>query len=326
DVEYTFRERWEDPTPLDHRSPWRAAIARMIREPRHARKLPAPPDAESATGPHAVQMLRTYPARRTPYPFASHGERSIARAYLKAFARARALIYIEDQYLWSPEASSALADALNRAPQLRIVAVVPRVPDRDGRFSGPPYRIGQQRAIDRLRAAGNDRVAVYDLEAESGWPIYVHAKVCIVDDVWMTVGSDNLNRRSWTNDSEASCAVIDEALDPRDPSDPGGLGDGARCLARETRLRLWREHSGITNEEALLDPATGFAVLSERARALDAWNDQGRVGARPPGRLRHHRPEPVRALAASWAEPLYRTLVDPDGRPRAMRRRQLDAL
>ena len=33
---------------------------------------------------------------------------------------------------------------------------------------------------------------------------------CVIDDVWMIVGSDNLNLRSWTNDSELSCAVIDE--------------------------------------------------------------------------------------------------------------------
>ena len=84
----------------------------------------------------------------------------------------------------------------------------------------------------------------FDLEAPSGWPIYVHSKVCVIDDVWMIVGSDNLNIRSWTNDSELSCAVIDDQRDEREPVDPGGRGDGARVLARETRLRLWREHLG----------------------------------------------------------------------------------
>ena len=57
----------------------------------------------------------------------------------------------------------------------------------------------------------------------------MHSKVCIVDDVWMAVGSDNLNRRSWTHDSELSCAVIDTRLDEREPADPAGLGDGAGC-------------------------------------------------------------------------------------------------
>jgi phosphatidylserine/phosphatidylglycerophosphate/cardiolipin synthase-like enzyme len=322
DVEFTFRERWSDPTPLDHRSPWRAAIARMVHQPRRPEPLPPARSEHVPRGRHAVQMLRTYPARRPVYPFARAGERSVARAYLKAFARARALIYIEDQYLWSPEAATALAQALRRSPRLRVVAVVPRFPDRDGRLSGPPYRIGQQRAIEQLQEAGGDRVAVYDLEAESGRPIYVHAKVCVVDDVWMVVGSDNLNRRSWTNDSEASCAVIDEELDMREPRDPGGLGDCARVLARETRLRLWREHAAVTDDAVLLDPAAGFAALADRARALDDWYDRGRRGPRPPGRLRRHCPEPVPGWIAWWSRLLYTTVVDPDGRPRLERYRR----
>jgi phosphatidylserine/phosphatidylglycerophosphate/cardiolipin synthase-like enzyme len=320
DVEVTFRERWSDPTPLDHRSPWRAAIARIAHEPRRPDALPPPAPVEAPRGTHAVQVLRTYPARRLAYPFARDGERSVARAYLKAFARARELIYIEDQYLWSPEAATALAEALRRSSGLRIVAVVPRFPDRDGRVSGPPYRIGQQRAIERLVAAGGDRVAVYDLEAESGWPIYVHAKVCVVDDVWLAVGSDNLNRRSWTNDSEASCAVIDEEVDTREPRDPGGLGDCARVLARNTRLRLWREHAALADDD-VLDPAAGFAALAERARVLDEWHDRGRAGPRPPGRVRRHLPEPVPRWTAWWARRLYTSVVDPDGRPHSMRSR-----
>jgi phosphatidylserine/phosphatidylglycerophosphate/cardiolipin synthase-like enzyme len=276
---------------------------------------------DAPRGRHSVQMLRTYPARRPAYPFARGGERSVARAYLKAFRRARKLIYIEDQYLWSPDAAAALADALARSPELRVVAVVPRFPDRDGHVSGPPYRIGQERAIERLREAGGDRVSVYDLEAESGRPIYVHAKVCVVDDVWLAVGSDNLNRRSWTNDSEASCAVIDDELDPREPRDPGGMGDGARVLARETRLRLWCEHAVVEDDDLLLDSAAGFDLLAGRARALDEWHDGGRSGPRPPGRLRRHRSEPVPPLAAWWSRVLYRTVVDPDGRPLRMRLR-----
>src|SRR5262249_16980617 len=168
-----------------------------------------PPDPRSV-GHHAVQVLRTYPAKRPPHPFAPQGERSIARAYLKAFERARRLVYFEDQYLWSGAAAGFLAERLRAEPRLHVVAVVPRYPDRNGRLSGPPYRAGQQTAIAALRRAGRDRVAVFDLEAPSGWPIYVHAKVCVIDDTWMIVGSDNLNVRSWTNDSELSCAVIDQ--------------------------------------------------------------------------------------------------------------------
>ena len=322
DLERTFRERWVDPTPLDHRSPLRARLARLARQPPPAaRELPpsgpVPPDG----GPHTVQVLRTYPAKRPPYPFASRGERSVARAYRKALARARSLIYIEDQYLWSEEVAAALAAALSAAPKLRLIAVVPRYPDRDGRMSGPPNRIGQERAMEVVRKAGGDRVAVYDLENEEGVPIYVHAKLCVVDDVWCAVGSDNLNRRSWTHDSEVSCAVLDDTRDGRDPVDPAGRGDEARRLPRDVRLRLWREHLGPDLEDSvLLDPVRGYEAWRERADDLGRWHESGRRGPRPLGRVRVHRPGPVRPWAAWWALPAYRLIVDPDGRPFELRR------
>jgi phosphatidylserine/phosphatidylglycerophosphate/cardiolipin synthase-like enzyme len=304
DLAWTFRERWEDPTPLDHRNPWRKYVMRIAREPRRPDPLPPMPDDPPPAGAHAVQVLRTYPARRPPFPFAPDGERSVARAYIKAFARARSLIYVEDQYLWSAPAAAALASALQREPSLRMVVLVPRHPDRDGRFSGPPYRIGQHRAFRRVMAAGPGRVAVFDLENESSLPVYVHAKVCIVDDQWMVVGSDNLNQRSWTNDSELSIAVVDEHAD----------------LPGATRVRLWREHTQAeVPDDVLADPARGFDALEASAARLDAWHASGRRGARPPGRLRRHEPEPVPLWTRPWAVPLYRTFVDPDGRPRAMR-------
>jgi phosphatidylserine/phosphatidylglycerophosphate/cardiolipin synthase-like enzyme len=322
DLAWTFRERWEDPAPLDRRTPVTAVLRRLSREKRHPDPMPPMPTDPAPCGRHHVQVLRTYPAKRPPYPFAPSGERSIARAYVKAFGRAQRLIYVEDQYLWLVEAASSLADALRRSPDLHLVAVVPRYPDRDGRFSGPPNRIGQQRAIATLVEAGGERVAVYDLEAPHDCPIYVHAKVCVVDDTWMIVGSDNLNRRSWTHDSELSCAIIDEQRDEREPTDPNGNGDGARALARDTRLRLWREHLGRDDgaDADLLDPATGFAALRDAARDLDAWHDNGKRRPRPPSRLREHKPGKVRWWSQWWADPAYRLVIDPDGRPGKLRR------
>jgi phosphatidylserine/phosphatidylglycerophosphate/cardiolipin synthase-like enzyme len=187
--------------------------------------------------------------------------------------------------------------------------------------SGPLNRIGQEESLAVLRAAGGERVTVYNLENEAGWPIYVHGKVCVIDDVWVTVGSDNLNRRSWTHDSEATCAVLDPDRDERPPVDPGGLGDGARVFARTLRLKLWREHLGSqVAEEVLLDPRAGFEAWRRAAEALDGWHDRGQTGPRPAGRVRAHNPPAVPGWASWWARPLYRLGVDPDGRPRDLKR------
>ena len=302
DLVETFRERWMDPTPLDHRNPLRWAFARLARQQRRPHPLPPPAPEPEPEGSHMVQVLRTYPAKRPPLPFAPRGERSIARAYRKVFSLARSLIYIEDQYLWSGVVGGFLADALRRSPDLHVVILVPAYPDRDGRVTGPPSRLGQIEAVDRLRRAGGDRVGVYHLVNDDGRPVYVHAKVCIVDDVWCIVGSDNMSIRSWTHDSELSCAVVDETRDGRVPEDLGGTGDGARVFARDLRLRLWREHLGRDGDDGLVDSVEGARAWREAAH-------------RSGSRVRRHVTEPVHGWQVLWAKPMYRLVVDPDGRP-----------
>ncbi len=316
DAELTFRERWEGSTPLDLPSPFRMLWDRTY----HAGKmtggdLPAPlPDPPEA-GPHAVQVLRTYPARWRRYPFAPLGERSIAAAYRKVIDRAHRLIYIEDQYLWAPGIAELLGRALTADPELHLIAVVPRFADKEGR-SAQPSLLGRERAMDVCTQAAGDRFAIYDVENHAGTPVYVHAKVVVVDDVWAMVGSDNMNRRSWTHDSELSCAVLDATPDEREPRDPGRLGDLARVFARSLRLTLWSEHLDRTDDDVadLLDPTEGFAAMRACANALDAWHTGGRQGDRPPGRLRTHVPERVRGVDKVWAVPMSRLLYDPDGR------------
>jgi phosphatidylserine/phosphatidylglycerophosphate/cardiolipin synthase-like enzyme len=264
-------------------------------------------------------VLRTYPAKRPPFPFARDGERSIARLYQKVLRRARSFIYVEDQYFWSEDIARLYEEALREAPNLRLIVVVPRHPDRNGAVSGPTSRLGQLAMMEHLAGVGADRVAFFDLENEPGHAIYVHAKAVIIDDVFALVGSDNMNRRSWTHDSELSIAVLDEEDDPREPHDPAGSGNRARTFARDLRLRLWREHLGTSEDEVLLDPIEGFRRWHDSAAALDAWHDGGRRGARPPGRARSHRPQPVHAWQRAWAWPLYKAVVDPDGRPSKLR-------
>jgi phosphatidylserine/phosphatidylglycerophosphate/cardiolipin synthase-like enzyme len=215
----------------------------------------------------------------------------------------------------------AFAQALRDQPELRFVAVLPLHADPDGRISGPPNEIGRLDALRELRAAGGDRVGVFGVENAAGVPIYVHAKVCVIDDVWLSVGSDNVNRRSWTHDSELSCAVIDEYRDTREPRDPAGLGDGARVLARNLRLTLAREHLGREPDDDLdlVDPVQFFDAMAAGAKDLDSWHANGCENERPAGQLRRHIDAPLRLRTRLLARPLYRLVYDPDGRPWRLR-------
>jgi phosphatidylserine/phosphatidylglycerophosphate/cardiolipin synthase-like enzyme len=317
DIAFTFRERWKDPAPLDARTPVRAALHRVAKQPPHPAALPGERANCSPAGNCAIQILRTYPARKRPYPFAPLGERSIARAYIKSFRRASRLVYLEDQYLWSYRAADELCAALRREPDLLVVIVLPRYPDPDGRLAGAASALGREQVQNALYEAGGERVAIYDLENDEQTPIYVHSKVCVVDDTWLAIGSDNLNRRSWTHDSEISCAILDYDLDDRAPLDLTGRGDGARKLARATRLRLACEHAHLPAEQAdsIVEPKVWFDYLRLRADALDAWHEHGRVGPRPAGHLRRHSPERTRSRQRALLEWVHAHVLDPDGRP-----------
>ncbi len=311
DVETVFRERWEDPTPLS-RSPIRKAVDLV----RHLdtspdglpEQWPPPPPA----GPHRIQLLRTYPDLRhgRDYPFARGGERSVARGYSKAIARAERIAYVEDQYFWGHGVAEPFEAAMTDHPELRLIVVIPLVPDIDGVQRIPQY-LGRERSLRRLMHAAPGRVAAYGIENHAGTPVYVHAKVCVIDDLWASAGSDNFNRRSWTHDSELSAVVLDEDY------------------ARDLRLTLAAEHLdrlGDVAERGLheamedcVDPVGMYDAYAAAAARLQLWHERGRGGERPPGRLR---PIPVPELSRftrTWAKLPLDVLHDPDGRPGPIR-------
>jgi phosphatidylserine/phosphatidylglycerophosphate/cardiolipin synthase-like enzyme len=311
DVETVFRERWEDPAPLS-RAPWRRLADRLRGLDASPDPLPEQWPAPPPAGPHTVQLLRTYPDLRLgrDYPFARGGERSVARGYSKAVQRAERMVYVEDQYFWGHDVAHVFEERLRVEPGLRLVVVIPMVPDLDG-----PNRVaqllGRRRAIDRLVEAAPGRVATYGLENHAGTPVYVHAKVCVVDDTWASTGSDNFSRRSWTHDSELTAVV----LDPR--------------YARDLRLTLAAEHLDRLDEvdakgleEAMsdcLDPADMFEAYAAAADRLEAWHASGRPGERPPGRLRRLPLPPLTERQRTWAAVPLDLVHDPDGRPPELR-------
>lgn len=319
DLETVFRERWDDPTPVT-RNPLHRMRDRLQGEDTHARPLPPQQPDPLPCGSQTVQVLRTYPKRmRSGYPFAPRGERSVARGYLKALSRARELIYLEDQYLWSRDVAQPFARALADNPGLRLIVVLPRYPDQDGRLSLSPNLVGRIEALRTLFRAGGDRVAVYCVENHDGVPVYVHAKVCVIDDVWACVGSDNLNRRSWTHDSELACAVIDTA-----DSGSTSMQSSPEGFASRLRITLAREHldhSDYSDHGEMRQPLAMYDAFARSAARLDAWHAAGRLGPRPPGRLRTYHIPNLSPWTRLWAGALYRVVFDPDGRPAQLRRR-----
>ena len=197
DVETVFRERWEDPTPLS-RSPINYLKDRFTGMDLSPTRCRAGAAAARGRGrvprrPAAADLPR--PAAQPGLPVREGRRAQRRRGYSKAVEKARSLVYVEDQYLWGHHVGNVFTKALRDHPDLHVIGVVPFWPDLDGASS---RSCSAERAMLEMMEAAPDRVAVYGIENHQGTPVYVHAKVCVIDDTWATVGSDNFNRRSWT--------------------------------------------------------------------------------------------------------------------------------
>ena len=193
----------------------------------------APPAPTKPAGDVELQIVRTVPERI--YEALPNGDFSILESYARAFRDAKHFIYLENQFLWSPEIAAILADKIEHPPSndFRILLLLPSKPN-----SGADDTRG---VLGELLEADADRGRVFAsaLFARSGRradPIYVHAKVGIVDDDWLTIGSANLNEHSLFNDTEMNLVIH------------------AAGLARRTRLRLWSEHLELPPEQIDGDP------------------------------------------------------------------------
>jgi len=202
-------------------------------------QLPAaapPPPAGDTT----VQIVRTIPER--VYQRLPRGDFGILESYQRALSSAERLIYIENQFLWSPEIARILVDKLRDppTPDFRLLLVLPSKPN-----TGSDDTRG---VLGELIEADDDRgrLLACTLYARSGNlsdPVYVHAKIAIVDDRWLTLGSANLNEHSLFNDTEMNVVTHD------------------RRLATETRLRLWSEHLETPISEIPDDPTRAIDEL-----------------------------------------------------------------
>jgi phosphatidylserine/phosphatidylglycerophosphate/cardiolipin synthase-like enzyme len=216
------------------------------------------PEPPSAAGPYDVRFVRTVPERI--YGFLPGGEFTVLAAYRHALAGAKHLIYLENQFLWAPEIVDILEDKLLHPPSadFRLVLLLPRRP-----ATGRDTTLGQ---LSRLVQADVDNrllPATLQAMADDSPGTYVHAKVGIVDDQWLTIGSTNLNAHSLFNDTEANVVVTEPEL------------------VRDTRLRLWREHLGITDVGG--DPARLFDETW--VRIADEQLARRRAGKPPTHRL-----------------------------------------
>jgi phosphatidylserine/phosphatidylglycerophosphate/cardiolipin synthase-like enzyme len=240
DVNNHFRMRWRELTGED---------------------IPATPPPAPA-GETTVQVVRT--VAEEMYDALPHGDFRVFETYRRALRSARELIYIENQFLWAPELVDIIADKLRNppTPEFRVVILLPAKAnngheDTRGQLG---VLVSADDGAGRMLAA---TIRALTPSATRTDPVYVHAKVMVVDDRWLVVGSANLNAHSLFNDTEM-CVVTDDAE-----------------LARDTRTRLWAEH--LEMDEAAVRAAPPVTLVDDRWRPIAQRELERQRAGEPPG-------------------------------------------
>ena len=212
--------------------------------------------------------------------------REIEALYRGAIASAESLIYIENQYFGSMAVYEALVRRLSEAgrPRLQVVLVYPRdLLSLTESISMGASQNGMFRALRELAARSGHALGLYYSRSRGPGGAekarYIHSKLLLVDDRFLTVGSANTNNRSMGLDSELN--VSWEAS-----------GDEAPALVRSlrrARISLLAEHAGLRPREAVEKLADIDGLVERLDRLADI----------PDGALRT-RPVPAGADEKEW--------------------------
>ncbi|HUD27370.1 MAG TPA: phospholipase D-like domain-containing protein [Novosphingobium sp.] len=181
----------------------------------------------------------------------------IEALFVEQIRRAKRFIYAETQYFASRAIAEAICERLAEEDPPEFLIMNPLT--ADGWLEQKAMDTARVELVEALEQAdAKGRFRIFNPMAADGTPIYVHAKLMIVDDELLRVGSANMNNRSMGLDSECD-VFIDMARAPN-----AHVGPQITAL----RLRLLAEHCGIEEEEV----AKGIETHGSMAAMIDALN------------------------------------------------------
>ncbi len=184
--------------------------------------------------------------------------REIEALFLVQIAGAKRFIYAENQYFASRRIAEAIAQRLAEPDPPEFVLIMPE--SAEGWLEQTAMDGARVRLLHALAEQDHaHRFRVFVPKTSGGQAIYVHAKLMIVDDEIVRVGSANMNNRSLGLDTEADVFI--------DAARPGN--DHAAPAIARLRRRLLAEHCGLEQEamDALLDAHPTMASAIEAAKS-----------------------------------------------------------
>ncbi len=290
-------DRWDSAEHLDH-DPRRALPSGLICKARHevmcvmdgeaARALgdlarerwfratwerTVPDQADTDPWPDGVPVQITdVPvgiARTEPKWGGRHEVRENETLHLEAIRRARKLIYLENQYFTSPIIAAALAERLAEADGPEVILV--STGKSPSWFDSLTMDTARAEVLYRLEQADKyNRFFAFAPRTAEGDRIIVHAKLSIIDDRLLRIGSTNLNNRSMGLDTEC-----DVAMEPKDAA--------GRQVIVDHRHRTIAHWIGVKTEEF----AAVEAVMGTTGKAICSFETDrlAPLGSEPPTRI-----------------------------------------
>ncbi|MBX3595503.1 phospholipase D-like domain-containing protein [Sphingomonas sp.] len=201
-----------------------------------------------------VAIARTQPQMPDGDPI-----EEIEALYLDLIAQARKFVYAESQYFASRRIAEAIAKRLAEPDGPEFVIINPA--QADGWLEQEAMDSARARLFQALKQRDpRNRLRIYHPVTAAGDPIYVHAKVLVIDDRVLRVGSSNLNNRSLGLDTECDVALA------------AGDDDTARHIA-EIRDSLIAEHLGTDTRRV----ATAIAERGSLIAGIESLRTSGRT-------------------------------------------------
>ncbi|WGM47112.1 Cardiolipin synthase B [Brevundimonas sp. NIBR10] len=244
-----FRDRWKRATEL--------ALPLTLPVAHDAWPAGVVPDFRDVP----VGLSRTQAPWRD-YPEVREGE----TATLAAIASAKSTIYLENQYFTSPIVAEALAQRLGEpdGPEVVLVSTQHSPSWFDQMTMDKTRSVFLKRLED---ADGYGRFRAYSPVTANDQIIIVHAKLAVIDDRYVRVGSSNVNNRSEGFDTEC-----DLTLDGGKAAD----GNGRACVS-QFRDRLVAHWLGCEGDEV------GDAVshAGSLGGGIEVLRAKGRVRLQP---------------------------------------------
>jgi phosphatidylserine/phosphatidylglycerophosphate/cardiolipin synthase-like enzyme/uncharacterized membrane protein YdjX (TVP38/TMEM64 family) len=218
------------------RERWRRSRGWKIKPPVDVARSPWPESVSSGLDAVRVAIARTEPAYR-----GRKAVEEVSMLYLDAIAAARKTIYIENQYFTAQTLADALIVRLAEEDGPQVILVLPE--KTGGWLEQVTMDVVRGRIVSRLHEADrHDRLRIY-FPYQPGFGdncISVHAKLLVIDDRLLRIGSSNTSNRSMGLDTEC-----DLAIESNKPDD-----EVARYIGH-IRATLLAEHLGCDAQDVI---------------------------------------------------------------------------